>query len=95
MIALFLTFIIERKLNMKTVLFVFLFMIDVCFVQFIPYKATITTSKDSVFSSETFTLTYSLTEVEGYVYIGVQEGYFKTIGTDRWEGKIKAGETKI
>ena len=60
----------------------------------IPYKATLTASKDSVLSDEAFTVTYSLTNVKGYVYIGVQRGYFETIGKDRWEGEIKVGETK-
>lgn len=78
---------------MKTVLlFIFLLIIQVSYAQFIPHKASITPSKDAVLSSETFTVTYSLTEVEGYVYIGIKDGYFEIIGDDRWEGYVKMGE---
>ena len=79
---------------MKTILFFLLATAGICYAQMIPYKATLTASKDSVLSDETFTVTYSLTNVKGYVYIGVQNGYFETIGKDRWEGEIKVGETK-
>lgn len=79
---------------MKKVLFIILLsIIEVCYAQFIPHKASITPTKDGVLSSETFTVTYSLTEVEGYVYIGVEDLYFEVIGPDRWEGYIKMGET--
>lgn len=73
---------------------IFLFTTQICFSQFIPHKATLTASKDSIMSDETFTVTYSLTGVQGHVYIGVQYGYFETIGKDRWNGEIKPGETK-
>ena len=79
---------------MKTVLlFIFLSIIEICYAQSIPHKASITPSKDAVLSSETFTVTYSLTEVEGNVYIGIADGYFEIIGNDRWEGYVKMGET--
>lgn len=55
---------------------------------------SLVSSKDSVLSTEEFTVTASLSEVEGYVYIGVDPGQCETIGPDRWEGRIKAGETK-
>ncbi len=64
-----------------------------CYAQFIPHKASITPSKDAVLSSETFTVTYSLTEVEGDVYIGIEDLYYEIIGDDRWEGYVKMGET--
>ena len=79
---------------MKTIVFFLLVTTEICYAQMIPHKATITTSKDSILSNETFTVTYSLTGVKGYVYIGVKEGFFETIGKDRWEGKINEGETK-
>lgn len=79
---------------MKTVLLIiFLSIIEICYAQSIPHKASITPSKDAVLSSETFTVTYSLTEVEGNVYIGITDGYFEIIGDDRWEGYVKMGET--
>ena len=79
---------------MKNVLLIILLsIIEVCYAQFIPHKASITPSKNAVLSSETFTVTYSLTEVQGYIYIGVQTGHFEVIGKDRWEGYIKIGET--
>ncbi|MCH9029807.1 MAG: hypothetical protein IH819_09395, partial [Bacteroidetes bacterium] len=68
---------------------IFILMFEICYAQSIPHKASITPSKDAVLSSETFTVTYSLTEVEGYVYIGITDGYFEIIGNDRWEGYIK------
>lgn len=66
---------------------------NICYSQMIPYKASITPSKDAVSSSETFTVTYKLSEVEGYVYIGIEDLYFEILGTDRWEGYINEGET--
>jgi len=79
---------------MKTVLLIIvLSIIGVCYAQSIPHKASITPSKDAVLSSETFTVTYSLTEVEGNVYIGITDGYFEIIGDDRWEGYVKMCET--
>lgn len=79
---------------MKTVLlFIFLLIIQVSYAQFIPHKASITPSKDAVLSSETFTVTYTLTEVEGDVYIGIEDLYYEIIGDDRWEGYVKMGET--
>jgi hypothetical protein len=77
----------------KILIFVSLSIIEVCYAQFIPHKASFTSSKDAVLSSEEFTVTYSLTEVEGYVYIGIEDLYFEIIGDDRWEGFIKMGET--
>jgi len=80
---------------MKTLIALFLFAIEVCYAQLIPHTASITASKDSVLAHETFNVTYSLTEfLPGYIYIGVGDGYFETIGRDRWEGEIKDGETK-
>ena len=79
---------------MKTILLILLFSAGLCLSQTIAHKAIISTSKDSVKSDEKFTVTYSLTDVHGYVYIGVKDGYFETIGNDRWEGEIKEGETK-
>ena len=79
---------------MKTLLAVFLFAIEVYYAQIIPHTVTITASKDSVLADEVFDVTYSLKCPAGYIYIGVQEGYFETIGMDRWEGEIKDGETK-
>jgi len=77
----------------KVLLIILLSVIEVCYAQFIPHKASITLSKDAVLSSEEFTVTYSLTEVEGYVYIGIEDFYFEIIGDDRWEGYIEMGET--
>ncbi|MCH9029809.1 MAG: hypothetical protein IH819_09405 [Bacteroidetes bacterium] len=78
---------------MKIVLLIiFLSIIEICYAQSIPHKASITPSKDAVLSSETFTVTYSLTEVEGYVYIGIEDLYFEIIGDDRWEGYVNMGE---
>ncbi len=80
---------------MRTILFVFLISVELCYAQIIPHEASLTVSKDSVLSTEEFIVTYSFTGLaEAYIYIGVQYGYFETIGKDRWEGKIKEGETK-
>ena len=80
---------------MKTLLVLFLFAFEVCYAQLIPHTASITASKDSILADETFNVTYSLIEcLPGYIYIGVGDGYFETIGRDRWEGEIKDGETK-
>ena len=81
-------------LIMKTLLLLLLFSFGICQAQVIPYKANISVSKEQIKSNEEFTVTYSLTDVQGYVYIGVKDGYFETIGNDRWEGEIKEGETK-
>ncbi len=77
----------------KVLLIISLLIIEVCYAQFIPHKASITLSKDAVLSSETFTVTYTLTEVEGNVYIGIEDLYFEIIGDDRWEGYVESGET--
>jgi hypothetical protein len=77
----------------RLILLMILLIVELCYAQLIPYKATIIPSKEAVLSSETITVTYTLTEVEGYVYIGVQDGYFDIIGKDRWEGYIKYGES--
>lgn len=77
----------------KFLLIIFLSSIGICYAQFIPHKASITPSKDAVLSSETFKVTYTLTEVEGNVYIGIEDLYFEIIGDDRWEGYVKIGDT--
>lgn len=79
---------------MKTFFAIFLFAMQVCYAQIIPHTVTIVALKDSVLADEVFTVTYSLKCPAGYVYIGIQEGYFETIGMDRWEGEIKDDETK-
>ncbi|MBU0561125.1 MAG: hypothetical protein ABIJ23_03465 [Candidatus Magasanikbacteria bacterium] len=79
---------------MKTLLAIFLFAIEVCYAQLIPHIVSITSSKDSVLADEAFTVTYSLKCPAGYIYIGLNEGYFESIGKDRWEGEIKDDETK-
>jgi len=79
---------------MKYMFLIFLFAIQICFAQFIPHEATLTASKDSIMSNEAFTVTYSLTGVQGHVYIGLKWGFFRPIGNDRWEGEIKPEETK-
>lgn len=65
-----------------------------CLAQKYPYVMSLVSSKDSVLSTEVFTVTFSLSEVKGYVYIGVVPGSCETIGPERWEGEIKAGEIK-
>ena len=65
--------------------------VGVSYAQIIPHTATISASKDSVYSTEIFTVTYTLTHIEGYFYIGLR-GNFETIGTDRWEGFVKDNE---
>lgn len=79
---------------MKTVSLFLLLLTNLCLAQEIPCIITLASSKDSVLSTEEFTVTYSLSEVEGYIYIGVAPSSFEVIGPDRWEGEIKAGETK-
>jgi len=79
---------------MRYILLILLFAISVSYAQFIPHEATLTASKDSIMSDETFTVTYSLTGVQGHVYIGLKWGFFEPIGSDRWDGIIKLGDTK-
>lgn len=79
---------------MKTILLFLLLITNLCLAQMYPCKMSIVSSKDSVLSTEEFTVTFSLSEVEDYVYIGVDPGQCEAIGSDRWEGEIKAGETK-
>lgn len=78
---------------MKTLLVVFLFAFEVCYAQFIPHTATITTSKDSILADEAFNVTYSLKCPAGYIYIGLNDDYFEAIGKDRWEGEITDDQT--
>jgi hypothetical protein len=80
--------------KMKKILFIFLLTIGFGYAQQYQHSASIKVLKDSISSNETFTATYSISEIGGYIYIGVQNGRFETIGTDRWEGEIKLGETK-
>lgn len=56
--------------------------------------STLTPSKNSKLSTEEFTVTYSFTEVEGYIYIGVMDGYFETINNDRGRVKSKLEKPK-
>jgi len=72
----------------------FLFTIGICFAQLIPHIATLTPSKDSVRPDEVFTVTYTLTNIKGYVYIASEDAYFETIGNNKWEGEIQEGEVK-
>lgn len=79
---------------MKKILIIILLTFKVCYSQLIPHTDTLTVSKDSISYDETFTVTYTLTDVKGYVYIGVAPGPIKVIGNDRWEGNINYGEKK-
>jgi hypothetical protein len=60
--------------------------------QQIPHRATLTPSKDKILSTEVFTVTYELTDVEGYLYVGVREDEFEALGKKRWEGRVNSGE---
>ncbi len=68
----------------KTILFFLISLFNICYSQYLMYNATLTASKTTVSSTETFAVTHTLSGLEGYVYIGVQYGYFETIGPDRW-----------
>ena len=77
---------------MRIRFFIFMLLsVGVSYAQIIPHTATISASKDSVYSTEIFTVTYTLTHIEGYFHIGLR-GNFETIGTDRWEGFVKDNE---
>ena len=54
---------------MKNLLSIILFVIKVSFGQSIPHDATLTASKDSILSDETFLVTYILDCPPGYIYI--------------------------
>jgi|GEM_PF-6254686 len=81
---------------MKTLLAILIFaIVEINYAQIIPHKATLTASKDSALADETFTVTYTLKDCyPGHIYIGLMDGYFEAIGSDRWDGEIKEGETK-
>jgi hypothetical protein len=60
--------------------------------QQIPHRATLTPSKAEILLDEVFTVTYELSDVEGYFYVAVVPDYWDVIGQSRWQGHIRQGE---
>ncbi len=78
---------------MRTTTLLITLMAGTCLAQSVRHTANLTPSTPEISSSETFTVTYELSDVEGYVYVGIVEEVFDVIGSKRWEGSINLGET--